>query len=298
MVAIVDVRMSLGAVFIGCIIAIALSGVMAAQTFLFYFRMFPEDPMRIKVMNPYIEVVSPGIRRLLDFVHACLMCSATWNYLILNFGDPAILDHIPGTLASTVALTAAVSFIVHLFFSHRVLRLSKNNWYITAPLVLLAFMRLASAIGMLSRFLDQWSSIFTLGLCLSSVLDVLIAFSLCFFLQISRTGFGSMDHVIDMIMLYTFNNGALTWWSFKRVPFLAMRHNLVWLALYFAISKLYANSLLASTIRQTASALDSPLRDDTGTKVHISVEKAIQFDVEPHERREAGQPSEHELDVV
>ena len=28
----------------------SLSGVMAAQTFLFYFRMFPEDPMRIKVM--------------------------------------------------------------------------------------------------------------------------------------------------------------------------------------------------------------------------------------------------------
>lgn len=101
---------------------------MAAQTFLFYFRMFPEDPMRIKVMvrdaghrqlvddsplkkgfrrvvgavsflpsqNSVIKVVSPGIRRLLDFIHACLMCSATWNYLILNFGDPAILDHIPG----------------------------------------------------------------------------------------------------------------------------------------------------------------------------------------------------------
>lgn len=41
-------------------------------------------------------------------------------------------------------------------------------------------------------FIDKHlpQSIFTLGLCLSSVLDVLIAFSLCFFLQISRTGFG------------------------------------------------------------------------------------------------------------
>ena len=32
------------------ILLCSLSGVMAAQTFLFYFRMFPEDPMRIKVM--------------------------------------------------------------------------------------------------------------------------------------------------------------------------------------------------------------------------------------------------------
>ena len=55
----------------------------------------------------------------------------------------------------------------------------------------------------------QW--VFTIGLALSSAVDILIAVFLCYSLQNSRSASSSMDHVINLLILYTFENGALTW---------------------------------------------------------------------------------------
>lgn len=88
--------------------------------------------------------------------------------------------------------------------------------------------------------MQQWC--FTLGLSISCAVDVLIVLSMCFYLQTTRTGFKTyviyilrieesvvyrklfltflpvhimvairMDHIVDRIMLYTFNNGSITW---------------------------------------------------------------------------------------
>jgi len=73
-------------------------------------------------------------------------------------------------------------------------------------------------------------TVFTLGLTLSSAVDMIITFGMCFYLQESRRGFGTwvsftdfapyttptrlqprMDEVLDSIIIYTINNGTLTW---------------------------------------------------------------------------------------
>ncbi len=56
----------------------------------------------------------------------------------------------------------------------------------------------------------KWS--FTLGLALSCALDVIITASLCYFLLRNRKQTSSMNHVIDSLMLYAFENGSLTWY--------------------------------------------------------------------------------------
>ncbi|ETW86414.1 hypothetical protein HETIRDRAFT_468070 [Heterobasidion irregulare TC 32-1] len=349
MSAIMDVRSTLGAVFIGCLFSVAyvepppvfllappdpasssrksLSAVLGIQTFMF-FRMYPHDLPRIKLM--VIAVWA------LDAVHTSLMCISAWHYLVLNFGDANIVDNIPITLACTVAFTAIITFIVHLFFAHRVLRLSKGNWVLTTPLIVLTFMRLVAALVStveMSRlqsfhnFTDKVGWVFTLGLSISSALDILIASSLCFYLHANRTGFGSMDQVIDVIMLYTLNNGALTCITtvISMICWLTMSDNLIWLGLHFAISKLYANSLLTTLNtrrslrgRTEPSDSDHPLpvlfpssfsrrsrvndrfrtteqgEGAGATKLQISVEKTVQFDVsEPElEHGADGQPSD------
>jgi hypothetical protein len=95
------------------------------QTFL-YFRLYPKDPSRIKLMvrgslapiysrlcsdacssqvigiwfvlarlwAPLITMWSDS-NRLLDSTHAALMCASTWEYLIVNFGNEEIADRIP-----------------------------------------------------------------------------------------------------------------------------------------------------------------------------------------------------------
>jgi len=235
------------------------------------------------------------------------------------------MDKIPITLGLTVAFTATITFLAQLFFSHRVFRLSRNNWYITAPLVILSCCRLGAALvsttemGRLRSFhlfVEHYSYVFTLGLSMACTVDIGITATMCYFLQMSRTSFGTMDHTIDTIMLYTFNNGALTCVTtvVSMICWLTMPENLVFLGLHFTISKLYANSLLATLnsrrlIRKrskmgqadTEHALPvifpsycvprgrsrarftstlSPTSEMDPTRLEISVEKTIQCDAE------------------
>lgn len=242
------IKSTLGAILVGCVLSAALSGMTIVQTFL-YFRLLPKDPPRVKFMVIGLF--------LLDTSHAALMCASTWEYLILNFGNEAIADNIPISIALTVAFTAGITFIVQLFFSHRVFQLSRKNWCITVPLVMLSCGRLGAALVSTTKmgelesfhlFVEGYGYVFTLGLSQACVVDIGITAAMCYYLHTSRTGSGETDHLIDAIMLYTFNNGALTCVTtiISMICWLAMPRNLVFLGLHFAISKLYVNSLLAT----------------------------------------------------
>ncbi|GAW04659.1 hypothetical protein LENED_006464 [Lentinula edodes] len=94
--------------------------------------------------------------------------------------------------------------------------------------------------------------IFTTGLTLSSMVDVLIATCLCYLLHKLKTQMGStstmMIKVVDTLTLYTLENGFLTGvaTTASLICWLTMPHNLSFLGLHFVIEKLYANSILAS----------------------------------------------------
>ncbi|KAK7681926.1 hypothetical protein QCA50_014888 [Cerrena zonata] len=90
--------------------------------------------------------------------------------------------------------------------------------------------------------------IITLGLSLGTAVDVLIATSLCWYLNKGRTGFRNMESVIDSIIVYTIETSAIT--SLTTISslifWLIMPNNLIFIALHFVISKLYANVLFAT----------------------------------------------------
>jgi hypothetical protein len=157
--------------------------------------------------------------------------------------------------------------------------------------------------------------LFTLGLAISSAVDVVITFGMCFYLQESRRGFGTMNDVIDSIIVYTINNGTLTCLStiVSMIFWLTMKKNLVFMALHFVIAKMYANSLFATLNmrrkfreravppKETANPMpvlfpDSfnrgnlnrqnhigsiDLDDGIDTKgLHITVEKTVEYDLD------------------
>jgi hypothetical protein len=251
MPAILDVKASLGALLIGCFVAVLLSGVVAFQACI-YFRLYPNDRTMNKVMVAAVW--------LLDLCHTFLICTSVWIYLIANFGNVAVRRRgdVPITVALSIIVTAFVTLITHLYFLRRLWRLSNKNWYIIGPTTVLAIARVASAIvtssflihlGTFPAFTAKYSYMFTLGLAISSVVDVVITFGMCFYLQENRRGFGTMDEVIDSIIVYTINNGTLTCLStiVSMIFWLTMRRKtLVFLALHFVIAKMYANSLFAT----------------------------------------------------
>ncbi|CDO76917.1 hypothetical protein BN946_scf184398.g5 [Trametes cinnabarina] len=222
--------------------------------------------------------------------------TSTWIYLIRHWGDSAVYDYIPWTIALTVALTAIITLISHCAPS----KSPAYEPYIqyAAIQLVLAAGRLVSALELCDRtvstyemislksyeaFVDRVGWVFTMGLSLSTAVDVLITLTLIILLQRSRTGFATLtDHLIDTVTLYTIETGLITsiTTAISLICWLVMPRNLIFLALHFSISKLYATSTLA-----TLNARKSLRRRTTKFDDHALPVISSLHDVESQTRR-------------
>ncbi|KAK7686480.1 hypothetical protein QCA50_010076 [Cerrena zonata] len=239
---------SLGAVLVGGIVCAFLSGIVTMQVFL-YYRLYPKDHNKFKTMVAIIWTI--------DLIHTIMASVSNWTYLISHYGDESMPDYVTWTIAVTVALTAFITWFVHCFFAWRIFTLSHSNYAIVVPIVVLALFRLAAALvstskmiqlQSFSRFVHGFGWVFTMGLSTAAAVDILIVVAMCWYLNRSRTGFTEMNTVIDSITLYTIENGLLTCVTtvVSLICWISMPHNLIFLGLHFAISKLYANAFLAT----------------------------------------------------
>jgi len=190
-------------------------------------------------------------------LHTVWVACALWDHLISHFGQGAQVDYIPWSLAMSIAFTATLTILVHLFLIDRIYKLSHGNVYISIPLVFLACGRLCFAclttakmiqLRSLAQFVRLYTFSFTSGLSLSSGLDVLITSLLCFLLYKNRKDHPSTNHILDKLTLYTFENGLMTCIvAFTSlICWLTNKSNLVFMGLHFVISKFYANSFFAT----------------------------------------------------
>jgi len=241
------VKNTYGPLLLGAFVASCLSGIVTVQSFL-YIKLYPNDPTRMKVMV--------GAVWLLDTLHTCSFIVSIWGYLIAHFGDEGRIDFIPWSVAMTIAITAAITLIVHCFLIQRIHMLTNKDWRITGPILVLAVSRLCSASVAATEMIRIHSFeafkpllwLVTLGLALSSTVDILITIVLCYKLRSRRTESISMNSVIDSMILYTFENGLLTCAAtvLSMICWVTMPSNRIWMGVYFMIGKLYANSLLAN----------------------------------------------------
>ncbi|OCH90515.1 hypothetical protein OBBRIDRAFT_591830 [Obba rivulosa] len=108
---------TVGSILVGGFLSTFLSGTVFMQLVL-YFRLYPNDALKIKFM-----VVSIWI---LDIFHTVMICLACWDYLITNWANNAIFDYIPWCYGSA--------------------HISNRNIYLTAPIALLASLRVIFAL--------------------------------------------------------------------------------------------------------------------------------------------------------
>jgi len=144
---------------------------------------------------------------------------------------------------------------VKICFGMRVWKFSRGNCLVTGLIITMALAQFATAIVYtLKAFhlhLDQADQIKTIGsaaLSLGVVTDVFTAASLSYFLHKMRTGFKRSDTLINRLIIYSVNTGTLT--SVFSAAVLAsynlMPANIIYIALYFILSKLFANSCVAT----------------------------------------------------
>ncbi|KAJ3984231.1 hypothetical protein F5890DRAFT_70705 [Lentinula detonsa] len=206
----VEIARTFGSLLIGALFASFLSGGVTIQT-LVYYKLYPTDGSSIKTLVFAIW--------LLDTCHTGLIWGSQWEYFIGFYGMDEKIDYIPTTLALSIAITGILTVLVHAFFAHRIFLLSKRKWSLVVPVVIIAVLRLVSSTATTATMLHYRSFVqfrqhvrwlFTLGLALSSAVDVLITSSLFFLLRSSKREGGSLDGVIDALILYTFETGSVT----------------------------------------------------------------------------------------
>jgi len=211
--------------------------------------LYPSDHTRLKVLVLTVW--------FLDTCHTICIWLSLWSYFIDFYGDSVNINNIHWSLALSVLFPAFLTFLVHNFFAHRIFMLSKRNYYLTVPIVVLAILRLVSAcvttsfmlkLGTFPDFQAHVKFIFTTGLALSTTVDVIITASLFVLLQSSRTGAATLDAVIDALIRYTFETSTLTCAGTiaSMLCWAIIPSNLIFMGLHFVIGKLYANSLLVT----------------------------------------------------
>jgi len=195
---------------------------------------------------------------LLDTVHQGLITTSVYKYLVSNFFNPLHLGVIESSLRDMVLLNFVIISIVQSFFLYRVFRLSRRNYWLVGVLTVLSLGQLVSIAvyyGKVCRMnsLAELSTIITLEkICniMGAASDVGIAGSLVYLLRNSRakSGFKQTQTLVNRLIMFSIKTGLIT--SFCAimafVSVIAWPNTFLYVAFYLLISRLYANSLLAT----------------------------------------------------
>ncbi|KAM5534984.1 hypothetical protein V8D89_011357 [Ganoderma adspersum] len=237
-----------GAAFAGFAVSCLCLGIQSMQTYS-YLKRYPLD-------KTFYKLLVFGLL-LIEYADQALIAHAVYTYLVSNWGFLPILNKPPlWSLILQITLGVATGTIVKLSFASRVWRFSKRNIFVTAFIVLLTLGEVGVATlytiqGFRLKSLQDLGTMRTVGMLslgIGVATDVVIAFSLCFFLRNLRTGHRQDDSMVNSLILYALSTGAVTAAISLTTLILYnfMPDNFIFMACYFVLSKMYAISFLAA----------------------------------------------------
>ncbi|KAJ3898066.1 hypothetical protein F5879DRAFT_995196 [Lentinula edodes] len=239
-----------GSGLVGIVLAATLFGVYSSQVYS-YYNNYSKDKAWMKLLVALIWVI-------LSLQYA-LNLHAIYTYLIDDFGQDAKLAVANWDWLSYAVLTSVTSILVQLFFARRLFYLLRNKiakWAV--PGIISAFSLIGFIFGV---FITQSSihmklfSSFTkitwgidLWLGANVTCDICITLCMCYALHTSRTGIKSTDRLINKLMAYSVQTGAVTSFTeiFCLATFTASGFHFGHILVVFPLSGLYANSFLAN----------------------------------------------------
>ncbi|KXN83367.1 hypothetical protein AN958_01504 [Leucoagaricus sp. SymC.cos] len=242
---------TLGAVFVGFVVACVVYGILITQVFR-YFRGYPLDKTIFKVTVAIITV--------LETADSMFTGQLVYYYGIQSWGDWEVLIEASMTwsIILQILFGSIVGTIVKTYFGLRVWRFSGRNIWITGLIVSAALFEPLGITVLIESRSFQLPSIFaardlqvlgTVSLGTGVLTDIVTAATLCFFLNRLRTGYQTSDSLVNMLSHYAINTGVLT--STISMATVILYNvmpdtNLDFIAFYFILSKLYAISFMAT----------------------------------------------------
>jgi len=249
---------------VGIFLACMLYGAMVIQAFHF-FTHFNNDRLWLKA---YVC--------LLVFVDTISTVFAIWwiyNLLINNFGNLDAFAVADWLLAADPALVGITGTLCQLFFTYRIMVLTRRKWlgYTIAALSLASGLcAIGSGVAVdWVRFLadfDNFQIIGCLWLGLTALVDVLITTILTSFLNKQRTGFRRTEQLLRRIVRATIANGLVTsiFAITEIILYVVLPKTGLHIAFSFILPKLYCNSVMSSLNMRRADG------DSTTAEDHLS----------------------------
>ncbi|KAJ7824492.1 hypothetical protein B0H13DRAFT_2375440 [Mycena leptocephala] len=252
--------LTIGSLIGGCMVSVGLSAVVGIQTFI-YFHVFPTDKLQYKSFVAWIWIT--------DAAHTFSVCTVIWQYGVSNFNNPAKLLEIVPTYPVNLILTLIATLNANLFYTWRIHKMSKSNWWLTGPIVGFCFpdtfydtiqfnaVRLVyreDRIGIM-LMTKKWALMVAdfqinviSGLAVSAATDIVISAARYYYLRDLKQGYMAKQEMVDAVVIFTINDGCLTCAAVIAciACYLSMPKSFVWMGIFIILAKLFANSILAT----------------------------------------------------
>ncbi|KAF9471997.1 hypothetical protein BDN70DRAFT_515464 [Pholiota conissans] len=217
---------------------------------------------------------------ILDTIHLAFTSHGLYFYLVTSFGDYAVLLAPTWAILAQVYVTNLSDLIVRGFFAIRVSILcgERRLLGIVLPVIItvLSLTVFSFGCGFASRSfilktyakMNEASYMLYASFATAVVADTLVAVSLCTLLIQSRTGFRRTDSIVTKLMAFSINTGLLTSIAAIAcfVTYAIWPQRFIFMGIYFALSKLYVNSLLASLNARSSLRSQSTEVSNAGSK--------------------------------
>ncbi|KAG2057342.1 hypothetical protein BDR06DRAFT_930996 [Suillus hirtellus] len=262
-----DLRNTLGALFIGVILAAVLFGLTNVQAFIYLQAHRNAGITFFKLVITWLWIS--------DALHLALTIHCVYYYLVNNYANFGVLTEIVWSLKLQLVINALIVPMVQLLYVHRIWKISEGRSRVLPAISLGMVLVLSSGVVIplaweqcrVKFFRDLAKTMWSTYLCLGAAnfIDIIITSSLCYLLATSRTGFSCTDSFITKLVGYTVSTGCLT--SIFSVSIIitcaVMPTTFIFIGLQFLVTKLYVNSFIAllnARYYMQANAIVDPLQ--------------------------------------
>ncbi|KAF9007462.1 hypothetical protein BDQ17DRAFT_216761 [Cyathus striatus] len=240
-----ELNSTLGAIFLGNIGAAILYGITTLQTFS-YYKNCQKDGAMFRLLIGFLWI--------LDSIHMSFMTHGVYQYLVVDFSNPLALMMPTWSLLSQIFVTCISDFIVRSVFTRRIWLLSGHNHFLCICIMITSLFVVASGFAFackafvlrsFANMIREESWMLYAGLGSAVVADGLVTVrcaSSC-----NEVALVSRHSVVNILMIYSINTGLLTsvCAAASFITYAIWPDEFIYMGIYFALSKLYVNSLLA-----------------------------------------------------
>ncbi|PIL34892.1 hypothetical protein GSI_02679 [Ganoderma sinense ZZ0214-1] len=250
----------------GIIVSTAVYGITILQAYT-YFRRSGGD-------SPYMRIFA--LCSVFDTLSLVLAIDTSYKLIIADLLDPVLALNVPPVSAFEsgfsvllrtftqwyVPLLSEPSVSMHSpvasFFAYRIWSLSKGKIVLVATILLCALSSCSLGLVIALRmYIDSYiislatvrmRIIASTGSVLSMICDITLMISLCYYLHSKRTGFRKTDSIINQLIVYAVNRGALTvlCQAGEMVAMIFLPGRFIFIPFALVGPKLYCNTLFAT----------------------------------------------------